>query len=61
MVAPLSYQGLPKLFLSRYETSRVKNIRKDHRRTTEDIILQNDPIVDRDIVLDFNIISQECS
>ena len=53
---PLSYQGLSKLFLSRDETAGIKNIRKNHRGTTKDIILQNDSIVEGDIVLNLNII-----
>src|SRR4030042_922428 len=55
---PFSAYGFSEFLFSRYKTSRVEDIGKDHRRATKDVVLQYHSIIDRDIILDLNMISQ---
>ena len=55
------YQSRTKLFLSRDEAPRIEDIGKDHGWTAEHIILQNDRVIDGNIILNLDTISEDGS
>jgi len=46
-----------KLMLALNVTSRIDHIRKNHTRTTKNIVLQNDAFIDGNIILDLDVMS----
>src|SRR5258708_7361666 len=58
---PFSHQGTPELVLPGNSTAGIDHIGKYHRRAEEHIILTDDPRIQRDIILYFDLVAQDHS
>src|SRR5437879_4169686 len=54
---PAAHQGRPVLVLARDVAARVDHVGEDHGGAAEDIVLENDSLVDRHVVLDLDVVA----